>query len=179
MISKTPSSSHNLMPVPKRIHWGNGHLRIDSSFAVRVEGNPDIRIYKGVARMVRRLAGRTGLFLPQSFFSKEADTLKSAQMLIRIKRPGKVVFGENESYHLKIEPQSIVLEAETDIGALRGLETFLQLLDADDKGYFLPVVEINDAPRFPWRGLLIDACRHFMPVEVIKRNLDGMAAVKI
>ena len=179
MISKTPSSSHNLMPVPKRIHWGNGHLRIDSSFAVRVEGNPDIRIYKGVARMVRRLAGRTGLFLPQSFFSKEADTLKSAQMLIRIKRPGKVVFGENESYHLKIEPQSIVLEAKTDIGALRGLETFLQLLDADDKGYFFPVVEINDAPRFPWRGLLIDACRHFMPVEVIKRNLDGMAAVKM
>jgi len=43
----------------------------------------------------------------------------------------------------------------------------------------LPAVSIEDAPRFPWRGLLIDAGRHFMPVDVIKRNLDGMAAVKM
>jgi len=73
----------------------------------------------------------------------------------------------------------ITLTAETDIGCLRGLETFLQLLSADEVGYFLPSVIITDQPRFPWRGLMIDACRHFMPVEVIKRNLDGMAAVKM
>ncbi len=40
-------------------------------------------------------------------------------------------------------------------------------------------MNIEDKPRFPWRGLMIDASRHFMPVEVIKRNLDGMAAVKL
>jgi hexosaminidase len=43
----------------------------------------------------------------------------------------------------------------------------------------VPVVTIQDRPRFPWRGLMIDVARHFMPVEVIKRNLDGMAAVKL
>ncbi len=45
--------------------------------------------------------------------------------------------------------------------------------------YFIHGVEIQDKPRFPWRGLMIDASRHFMPVDVIKRNLDGMAAVKL
>jgi hexosaminidase len=62
---------------------------------------------------------------------------------------------------------------------LRGLATLLQLVDMDDSGTFIPVVWIQDEPRFPWRGLLIDACRHWMPIEVIKRNLDGMAAVKL
>ena len=44
---------------------------------------------------------------------------------------------------------------------------------------FLPAVAIDDAPRFPWRGLLIDVARHWIPVDAIKRNLDGMAAVKL
>jgi hexosaminidase len=55
----------------------------------------------------------------------------------------------------------------------------LQLLDGDRSGYFLPAVSIQDEPRFRWRGLLIDSGRHFQPVEVIRRNLDGMAAVKL
>jgi hexosaminidase len=59
------------------------------------------------------------------------------------------------------------------------LETFLQLIEGDQNGYFVPSVSIQDKPRFAWRGLLIDSCRHFQPVEVIKRELDGMAAVKL
>jgi hexosaminidase len=100
-------------------------------------------------------------------------------MKITCQRAGQVKLFEDESYRLNVNESGIKLEAVTDIGALRGMETFLQLVTADEKGYYLPAVEINDAPRFPWRGLLIDACRHFMPVEVIKRNLDGMAAVKL
>jgi hexosaminidase len=49
----------------------------------------------------------------------------------------------------------------------------------DSEGFYVPAVQIGDEPRFPWRGLLIDVCRHWLPVEVIKRNLDGMAAVKM
>jgi hexosaminidase len=62
---------------------------------------------------------------------------------------------------------------------LRGVETFLQLVEAGPSGFQVPAVTIDDQPRFPWRGLLIDACRHFMPPDVIKRNLDAMAAVKL
>jgi hexosaminidase len=72
-----------------------------------------------------------------------------------------------------------VLASPTVVGALRGLETLLQLVAADSAGFYLPAVHIEDVPRFPWRGLLVDACRHFEPVEVIERTLDGMAAVKL
>src|SRR5476651_544747 len=49
----------------------------------------------------------------------------------------------------------------------------------DGNGWFWPAVAIEDHPRFPWRGLLIDVCRHWEPLEVIERNLDGMAVVKL
>jgi hexosaminidase len=94
-------------------------------------------------------------------------------------RAGKLLPGEDESYRLSVEPSRVELTAATDLGVLRGLETLLQLLGADAAGYHFPCVEIGDRPRFTWRGLLIDAGRHFQPVEVIKRNLDAMAAVKM
>ena len=62
---------------------------------------------------------------------------------------------------------------------MRGLQTFLQLVAADAKGFGAAPVHIEDAPRFPWRGLLFDVTSHFIPIPVIKRNLDGMAAVKL
>ena len=55
----------------------------------------------------------------------------------------------------------------------------LQLLDSGREGYYLPAVSIEDRPRFPWRGLMIDIGRRWQPMEVIKRNLDGMAAIKL
>lgn len=60
-----------------------------------------------------------------------------------------------------------------------GFETFLQLVRMTPKGFSVPAVAIDDAPRFPWRGLLIDAVHRFVHVSVIKRNLDGMEAVKL
>jgi hexosaminidase len=62
---------------------------------------------------------------------------------------------------------------------MRGLETFVQLLESDKDGFYFPAVSISDQPRFVWRGLMIDSGRHFQPVEVMKRNLDAMAAVKL
>jgi hexosaminidase len=62
---------------------------------------------------------------------------------------------------------------------LHGLQTFLQLVQITPSGFAAPSVTIKDQPRFPWRGLLIDVSRHFIPLDVMKRNLDGMAAVKM
>ena len=62
---------------------------------------------------------------------------------------------------------------------MRGLETFLQLVQITSDGFAVPAIAIQDKPRFPWRGLMIDVGRHFIPLEVLKRNLDGMAAVKM
>lgn len=171
-------STLNLMPVPREIILDGNKFRLDDSFCLSVEGKTNSRLYKAATRMLRRLAGRTGLFLPQDFITAQSDP-SEPQMLITLLRTGELKLFEDESYQLIITNKQVQLKAETDIGALRGLETFLQLLSVDKDGYYFPTITINDAPRFPWRGLLIDVSRHFLPVEVIKRNLDGMAAVKM
>lgn len=168
----------NLMPIPAKVELTDGKFRLTESFTIAIKGKAEKRLYKGATRALRRLAGRTGIFFPQDYITPDRKD-SVTYFIIECKRLGRVVIHEDESYKLIVYPNKINLTAETDIGALRGLETFLQLLSVDGDGYYFPAILIEDQPRFPWRGLLIDACRHFMPVEVIKRNLDGMAAVKM
>jgi hexosaminidase len=93
--------------------------------------------------------------------------------------PELPALGEDESYTLTLAPGQATLAAATDLGALHGLETLLQLLRAGAGGPTLPAVEIRDHPRFPWRGLMIDVSRRWQPLAVIERNLDAMAVVKL
>jgi hexosaminidase len=127
--------------------------------------------------MTRRLAGRTVITLP---FDLAADESK-ATLVIQCQRGGSSVpsLNEDESYSLEITDKQARLLAPNVVGAMRGLETFLQLLQGDRNGFYLPAVRIQDRPRFAWRGLLIDIGRHYQPPEVLKRNLDAMAAVKL
>jgi hexosaminidase len=167
-----------LMPVPEKVTVQPGLFRVDENLTISGQGPASPRAFKAAARFMSRLAGRTGLFLKQDFL--EAPSVSDgAAVIYRYLAIGKLQPNENESYTLAVKPEGVVLSAETDIGVLRGLETLLQLLSADEAGYFFPCVEIQDRPRFTWRGLLIDSGRHFEPVDVIKRNLDAMAAVKL
>jgi hexosaminidase len=169
----------DLMPVPAQIELGANAFEIGSGFTVAVDGDGATdRLHRGVQRMLRRLSDRSALFFEPSTFL-ELEDREDAAMTVTAGRAGKLAVGEDESYRLTITEEGIRLQAATDIGALRGLETFLQLLTLDESGVTVPEVAIFDEPRFPWRGLMIDSSRHFMPVEVIKRNLDGMAAVKL
>jgi len=184
-LSAFAESSLNLMPFPQKVVVKTGEFRLNADFSLALEGvggpaRPagGQRIYLNATRMLRRLSNRTGLFFPQDFITAETRS-DTADMIVKTKRIGQLGLGENESYKLVVTPEKIDLSAETDLGVIRGLETLLQLLSADENGYFFKAVEIDDLPRFPWRGLMIDVSRHFMPVDVIKRNLDGMAAVKM
>jgi hexosaminidase len=167
----------NLMPVPASVTFGNDRLAVDESFKVAVRGHSDARLQAAIARFVKRLEGRTVLSLAQGLALDDQLTT----LIVHCEGPGKDIpaVDENESYRIDITSRQALLSAPTVIGAIRGLETVLQLLDADRRGYFLPGVKIQDQPRFPWRGLMIDVSRHFEPVEVLKRNLDGMAALKM
>jgi hexosaminidase len=62
---------------------------------------------------------------------------------------------------------------------MHGLQTLLQLVEVSPTGFATPALTIEDKPRFPWRGLMIDVSRHFIPLDVLKRNLDGLEAVKM
>jgi hexosaminidase len=101
--------------------------------------------------------------------------------VIRCDTPGQKLqaLGEDESYNLVVGENKVELTAATPLGILRGVETLLQLVQKDKHRWIIPTVRVEDRPRFPWRGLMIDVSRHFIPLEVIKRNIDGMAAVKL
>jgi hexosaminidase len=165
------------MPVPASVRFQKERLAVDSNFKVATRGHSDARLQAGIARFMRRLEGRTVLTLAPGLAADDQMT----QLIIHAKGPGQNIpsVRENESYRLDITRRQALLTAPTVVGALRGLETLLQLLDADRDGYFFPGVQIDDQPRFPWRGLLIDVARHFHTMEVLKRNLDAMAAVKM
>lgn len=168
--------SHTLLPIPASVEWSDTRLRLDSTFTVAITDHRDGRLERAVERAVRRLEGRLAIPLPRTFLATGP-----ARLEVTVSGPGYQVpdLREDESYRLEVTASRATLSAATVVGAIRGLETLLQLQSADSNGYYLQGVVIRDAPRFPWRGLLVDAARHWQPPAVIKRTLDGMAAVKL
>jgi hexosaminidase len=164
----------NLMPMPASVQSGTGQLPITASFSVAVTGSHDAALDREVQRFQAQLSRQTGIpFRPKS---GAAPTLT-----IHADRGREAVqkLGEDESYQLTVSDSDAKLTAPTPLGILHGLQTFLQLVQITPTGFAIPAVAIKDQPRFPWRGTLIDVSRHFIPIDVLKRNLDGMAAVKM
>jgi len=92
-----------------------------------------------------------------------------------------------EAYRLSISPKSIRIQAKTPNGFFYALQTLYQLLPADiygkrlaeGKKWKVRAAEISDEPRFAYRGLHLDVCRHFFSVEFIKKYIDAMAIHKM
>ena len=176
-IAALLAAQPNLMPWPAKISQGQGSLAIDQTFRVALTGYREPRLKAAAERLIDRLSLRTGMPLRNAL----ADDPAQATLLIQCVHAGEPVqkFGEEEGYRLEVGTRQAELSAANPLGILRGIETFLQLVTAGSQGYSAAVVVIEDLPRFPWRGLHLDVSRHFMPVEVIKRNIDAIAAVKL
>jgi hexosaminidase len=168
---------NTLLPAPAKITVEPGRLKLSGSFAASTPGFHDARLDLAIYRTLRELENTTGT--PLSKEVRKATT--EATLVVDVQGAGEAIQSpdEDESYLLTITDSSAKLHATTVVGAERGLQTFLQLLQTEATGYYFPAVQIEDAPRFRWRGLMIDCGRHFEPVEVLKRTLDGMAAVKL
>jgi hexosaminidase len=164
----------NLMPMPASVRTGTGQLPITQSFSVAIAGFRDASLDLGVQRFQTQLSRQTGIPFRPAPGSVPILTVHSDHGREAVQR-----LGEDESYELTVMASSAQLNAATPLGVLHGLQTFLQLVQITPTGFAAPVVTIKDQPRFPWRGLLIDVSRHFIPVDVLKRNIDGLAAVKM
>ncbi len=166
----------NLMPMPSSVRPGAGALAIPPSFSVAIEGYREPRLERAVERFCRELSRRTGLFVRAQVVDANKATL-----VIHAERASKAVqeLGEDESYALDVTAAGAKLTAPNPLGVMHGLETFLQLVAITPSGFAAPAVHIADTPRFPWRGLTIDVSRHFIYLDTLKRNMDGMAAVKM
>src|SRR2546429_6237648 len=177
VFAEVQNAPLNLMPMPANIKMGAGQLGVDPSFSVAISGHKEPRLQRAVEIFLGNRRRHTGM-LPVDLKVSDSST---GPLLIHAESRRKEVqeLGEDESYRLEITSSGATLNAPTTLGVMRGLQTFLQLVEATPAGFAAPAVNIDDKPRFPWRGLMIDAGRHFMPLDVIKRNLDGMAAVKL
>jgi len=160
--------------MPAGVQSGTGVLPITQFFSVAVSGSRDPSLDRETQRFQAQLSRQTGIpFRPQAG--------QAATLTVHADHGREAIqkLGEDESYELTVSGSSAQLNAPTPLGILRGLQTFLQLVQITANGFAVPAITIKDQPRFPWRGLLIDVSRHFIPLEVMKRNVDGLAAVKM
>jgi hexosaminidase len=164
-----------VMPLPAQVVRGNGEFPIDGNFGIVLTGYKEPRLERARQRFLDTLSRETGIPLwRQAVLNKPRFTIHTAGPSAAVQK-----VGEDESYHLEVSANDVHLTAANPLGVLRGLQTFLQLVTITPQNFSVPAVVIDDRPRFPWRGLLIDSGHHFIPIPIVKRNLDGMEALKL
>ncbi|KFK94066.1 MULTISPECIES: family 20 glycosylhydrolase [unclassified Serratia (in: enterobacteria)] len=174
-LSAQPAGDLPLMPWPQQVELAQpqGKLVLDYRLTIGLQGDD---LAEAIPRWRERIERQTGWTLaPQGAKTGPA----TISIVIKRKVAPQPMPDSDESYQLKVTPQGATLTANTRFGALHGMETLLQLVQTDGENTFIPLVNISDVPRFPWRGVLLDSARHFLPVADILRQLDGMAAAKL
>lgn len=170
-----PAGDLPLMPWPAKVErpTTQGAFVLTNQVSVSVSGDD---LGEAVNRLRQRIALQTGWTLQPQSSTPDKPTIRIA---IAKKVKPQPLPDSDESYTLKVDASGVNISANTRFGALRAMETVLQLIQNGAENTSLPWVNIEDAPRFPWRGLLLDSARHFIPLPDIKRQIDGMAAAKL
>jgi hexosaminidase len=182
LAGQEPSSANlPLMPWPSSVSTLPGSIPIDSSFSISIAGSGayDSRVLQAVERTFQRLTRQTGIPLASHIVHENATLVVVVERRDH-RSPQKL--GDDEQYSLEASNGHLRLSADEPLGVLRGLETFLQLVQQNNSappGFSVQAVTIHDQPRFPWRGLSLDVSRHFIPVEGVERTIDGLGAVKL
>ena len=161
----------HVMPLPRRVVPGSGYTPVGG---LETNGVASARLAAAVSRFEQRVASIVG----------ESATSVSNREPVRLKvvsgaAAGYPTLGDDERYRMEVAPGRIAVEAPTEWGVLRALATLSQLVGRYGEGHGFPHCEIEDAPRFPWRGLMIDTARHFISIGTLERTLDVMEFYKL
>lgn len=168
-----PAAAVSLTPLPQSVTEHEGALPVAGRFAITWTGCREPMLDRAAERFQRDLGALTGV----ETFAAAGPTLEIA---CAAADPGALTLKAREGYRLQVAPRGVALQADGPVGVLRGLATLRQLIETGaDGSASLPLVAIDDQPRFPWRGVMIDTARHFMSVETIKRQIDAMEQVKL
>lgn len=168
----------SLIPAPSSVGAPGGRpFVLDED--TEIEAGPGAA---GVARWLRTTVGAaTGLPL-------EPYASGASRILLRITPSLADELGSPEAYRLTVDEHAVVIDGAGREGLFYGAQTFRQLLGptafrrapvSSERAREVPPVTISDAPRFRWRGLMLDVARHFMPKDGVLRYLDLMAAHKL
>lgn len=167
----------SIVPQPNELSQQNGFFIVNAKTTFVV---PEIESLKEAAALIN------ARFKNAAGFELNVTSEKPSKNFIAIELNADANKG-NEGYSLSVTEQGASIIASTERGAFYGLMTVLQLLPPElesttkinDVEWYMPFVQINDEPRFVWRGMHLDVCRHFVPVEFIKKQLDVMALFKM
>ncbi|MGF1755079.1 beta-N-acetylhexosaminidase [Vibrio makurazakiensis] len=177
-MAAAPNTELQLMPYPKEVSLNSGKVVINQDFAVYVSDYSSGRIERLAQRIIDRVEKQTGLLLKNPI----AESAEEATLILDVKKASTSEVQDldtDESYELAVEKNQVVLSSTYPDGVIDGAETFLQLITTDSESTYIPNVSISDEPRFKYRGLLIDSSRHFIELETVKRQIDGMASAKL
>jgi hexosaminidase len=168
-LFKSQAQSINIIPQPAEMTIGKGNFTISSSTALIVKNGVD-----------NNTADFLNDYLKQ-YFGFKLKKLKSAQSnYIQFSTLQTLVPGQEGAYALKVSAKSIIIQGQTASGTFCGMQTLIQLLPSirTSSKFPVPVVTINDAPRFQYRGMHLDCGRHFFSVSFVKRYIDYLALHK-
>ncbi|WP_298675117.1 family 20 glycosylhydrolase [uncultured Sphingomonas sp.] len=169
LLASGAIASPALMPLPTSVTRGEGVLPLDGPLAPVWSGCGDARRLRDAAGRLRadidRQTGRTfaGKAVPVTIAC--ATTSDAAD--------------KGEGYRLTVATDGIRIDAQGQSGVLRAFATLRQLVGLSPGGATLAAMTIDDAPRFAWRGVMLDTVRHFLTVDTIKRQIDAMERVKL
>ena len=179
-----------LWPLPASLTLSNdSFVPLSTSFKFEAAG-----VAASSQLLQRAFARYESLLQPSGRDSPPSERLASIDPVAALKvvvdtEGDSIAFGVNESYSLTWDLSKTLaavptLHAATVFGALRGLETFSQLVENDNVAREVPLqvpvtASIADAPRFPYRGLMMDYARHYYPVKFIEHTIDAMSASKL
>jgi hexosaminidase len=178
------SKNIKIIPMPHFVAAEKSTLFLLLSDGFRIISNeettPDLE--SAILRYTKYISLLTGISKDTSQnLSTVRNTLTITCPSIIFKENKYPKLGEDESYTLKIRKKGSYISSSSFTGIIRGLSTFVQLIERDtsSKRYYVPFVSIIDRPRFVWRGLMLDVARHWMPVSVIERTLNAMELSKL
>ncbi|CAI9090774.1 OLC1v1025611C1 [Oldenlandia corymbosa var. corymbosa] len=183
--------SLKIWPMPESVSCGQGTLYLDiQGFELKTEGSSYVDasgiLVEGFSRLLDVIKGVH--VIQSKVISGFSPSLVIKGIRVVILSPSdELQHGVDESYKLSVPMQGspiyAYIEAQTVYGALHGFETFSQLCSYSFETRLIEVHQapwtIADKPRFPYRGLLIDTSRHFLPVPIIKKIIDSMAYAKL
>ena len=162
----------NLMPFPQDVLKKEGQLIVSGNWNMYYKGEYSPMIQEAMGRFVTRFKNASSKKLQ---IIDKAENIKIQINKITINDLG---IDNKEGYKLNID-SIIIINAATDEGILYALESLNQLLSVYKEGVGFPKVSIQDYPTYAWRGMMVDVARHFIPMDMMKRNVDAMAAVKL
>jgi hexosaminidase len=162
----------NIIPAPKKTEIYDGYFTLSKSTKVIYEDNTDV---KRIAEFL--VSDLKDLNLPVETQAYDKDEIYRNAIIFMI----DTTYHQNpEAYFLTVDSKTVIAKATEPAGLYYAYQTIKQLLpnQATDKIY-LPEMVTEDEPRFKWRGMHLDVCRHFMPKEFVKKYIDYIASMKM